>query len=155
MKGLGEKSGFLDELKAMKQRVDLLFAEHFKEAAPESGEERQGVGEWQPLADVFETEEEWCMSADLPGVADDDLQVELAEKYLTIKGRRETHPAFGGSGSSQLECPEGHFCRTFSLPQNVKKDAIQAELKRGVLTVRVPKSASSEASFLKIEVSSG
>jgi HSP20 family protein len=91
-----------------------------------------------PLVDVHETEEEYLVKVDLPGVKTDDVNVEVNDNVLSISGSR----AADVTGQSQLiERPYGSFVRTLTLPQGVDSDAIEAAYRDGVLELRVPKPA--------------
>lgn len=139
----------------MKQRMDMLYS---KSCAREEEEEKTApeaeVASWEPFMDVWESEEEWLVVADLPGVRDEELQVEVLENQLTIAGLRHAVSYPGALRASKIERPEGRFSRTFMLPANAVKEEIQAECKRGVLTVRIPKSRCMQASHHKVIVHS-
>jgi HSP20 family protein len=103
--------------------------------------------------DIWEAEKQWTVTADLPGVQDEDVQVEVAENHLIIRGKRNFTTQPGGR-TTQAERGWGRFCRTFLLPENVQRDAIRAEFKRGVLTVILPRDHDHEIRALKIDVRS-
>jgi HSP20 family protein len=92
-----------------------------------------------PLVDVHETDDEYLVKVDVPGVKADDVNVEVNENVLSIWGTR------GGAdemGQAQLvERPYGSFVRTLTLPQGVKSDSIEAGYQDGVLELRIPKPA--------------
>jgi HSP20 family protein len=91
-----------------------------------------------PLVDVHETEEEYLVKVDLPGVKADDVSVEVNESVLSISGSR----AADETGQAQLvERPYGSFVRTLTLPQGVDSDSIAAGYQDGVLELRIPKPA--------------
>jgi HSP20 family protein len=91
-----------------------------------------------PLVDVHETEEEYLVKVDLPGVKADDVTVEINESVLSISGARVAEE----SGQAQLvERPYGSFVRTLTLPQGVDSDSIEAGYQDGVLELRIPKPA--------------
>jgi HSP20 family protein len=91
-----------------------------------------------PLVDVHETEEEYLVKVDLPGVKSDDVNVELNENVLSISGSRVAEE----TGQAQLvERPYGSFVRTLTLPRGVDSDSIEAGYQDGVLELRIPKPA--------------
>jgi HSP20 family protein len=91
-----------------------------------------------PLVDVHETEEEYLVKVDLPGVKGDDVNVEVNESVLSISGSRAAEEI----GQAQLvERPYGSFVRTLTLPQGVNSDSIEAAYQDGVLELRIPKPA--------------
>ena len=91
-----------------------------------------------PPVDVHETEEEYLVKVDVPGVKSDDVNVEVNENVLSISGSR----AADETGQAQLvERPYGSFVRTLTLPQGVDSDSIEAGYQDGVLELRIPKPA--------------
>ena len=91
-----------------------------------------------PPVDVHETEEEYLVKVDLPGVKADDVNVEVNENVLSISGSRVATE----TGQAQLvERPYGSFVRTLTLPQGVDSDSIEAGYQEGVLELRIPKPA--------------
>lgn len=96
------------------------------------------VSGFTPLVDVHETEEEYLVKIDLPGVRADDVNVEINDNVLSISGSRVADE----SGQAQLvERPYGSFVRTLTLPQGVDSDSIGAGYQDGVLELRIPKPA--------------
>ena len=91
-----------------------------------------------PLVDVHETEEEYLVKVDLPGVKADDVNIEVNENVLSISGSRVAEE----TGQAQLvERPYGSFVRTLTVPQGVDSDSIEAGYQDGVLELRIPKPA--------------
>jgi HSP20 family protein len=91
-----------------------------------------------PLVDVHETEDEYLVKVDLPGVKADDVNVEVNENVLSISGSRVADE----TGQTQLvERPYGSFVRTLTLPRGVDSDSIEAGYQDGVLELRIPKPA--------------
>jgi HSP20 family protein len=102
-----------------------------------------------PLLDVRETNEEYIVMADLPGVKSEDVSVEVNDQVLTISGSRS--PVETGEAQT-TERPYGSFVRSLTLPAGVDNDSIAAECTDGVLTLHIPKPA--EAKPKKITISS-
>ena len=91
-----------------------------------------------PPVDVHETEDEYLVTIDLPGVKSEDVNVEINDNVLSISGARVADE----TGAAQLvERPYGTFARTLSLPQGVDSDSIRAGYHDGVLELRIPKPA--------------
>jgi HSP20 family protein len=91
-----------------------------------------------PLVDVDETEEEYRLKVDLPGVRAGDVNVEVNENVLSISGTRVAQE----TGHAQfVERPYGSFVRTLTLPQGIDSDSIEADYENGVLELRIPKPA--------------
>lgn len=103
-----------------------------------------------PYVDVFENEQEILVVADLPGVAREDLSIELDENELTIEGRRKPHTE---GTSLSAEYRPSDFRRSFVLPQGIDRDKVDAQLAAGVLRLRLPKAEALRPR--RIEVRSG
>ena len=147
----------IEQLHTMKQRMEVLFSESFKtgKAEPDVPESAAHSEAWEPLMDVWEAADGWFLVADLPGVADKDLHVELAEKQLTVRGNRATSPEHEKMKAIRLERPAGAFSRTFALPEDAQEDSVKAELRHGVLTVAVSRNCAPQATSQKVPVHTG
>jgi HSP20 family protein len=94
---------------------------------------------WLPAVDVWETEQELVLSFDLPGIAEDDIAVELEDNVLTVSGRRERTAEHSNDRFYRFERRHGAFSRSVTLPAGVEEGDIEADYTNGVLEVRVPK----------------
>ena len=144
----------LNELHSMKRKMDALYRETLTVEDAECSAEPADTVDWQPAIDIWQTSREWILVADIPGVPDSELQVQVVENKLTIQGRREAFPGRDGAEPLQMERPAGFFSRTFMLTKDIQKDSICAEFKRGVLTVVIPKVPPHGGSPHKIAVQS-
>ncbi|MGA2025998.1 MAG: Hsp20/alpha crystallin family protein [Syntrophobacteraceae bacterium] len=143
----GDKD-FLDELKAMKERMEDLFMSSFEPGTAGKGK-RQKPEDWVPMSDIVDSGKELVYSIDLPGVMEHDVQVECKADRLWVSGLRKNDLPKGEA--FRVERPRGAFSRVFKFPCPVDEDGIQAEFKKGVLTISVPKS-SPECRAHRIEV---
>ncbi len=107
---------------------------------------------WAPSVDVKETEEEFIIHVDLPGVKPEDVDLQVTGDTVVIKGERKFEQEQEKEGYHRIERSYGSFQRAFTLNTPVKADAISAGLKEGVLTVKLPKAA--EARSRKIDITS-
>jgi HSP20 family protein len=105
---------------------------------------------WVPPVDVVETQDELVYSFDLPGVAEDAIDVELHDDTLTVTARREQAHERSEDGFYRLERRFGTFARTLGVPRGVSPEAVKADLKDGVLEVRVPKPESTKPRRIRI-----
>jgi HSP20 family protein len=96
-------------------------------------------GAYLPAFDIKETANGYVFVADLPGVKQEDLDINLTGNRLTITGKREMEERKEGENFFSSERTFGNFSRTFSLPEGVDSNGVNAELKNGVLTLTVPK----------------
>jgi len=99
---------------------------------------------WTPPVDLYETPAEYVLSAELPGLTRDRIEIHAEETRITIRGARSSSPGreIPCEHYHRVERGHGRFSRTFALPEPIEVDAISADLKDGVLTVKIPKSHS-------------
>jgi HSP20 family protein len=95
---------------------------------------------WTPAVDLYETADRFVLSIELPGLKRDQIKIELQHEILTVRGERGVHHEEGAQ-FHRVERGHGPFTRTFSLPQPVDADRVQADFRDGVLTVIIPKLA--------------
>jgi HSP20 family protein len=110
---------------------------------------------WAPAVDIYETENELVVKADLPEVSEKDLDVRVENNTLTVRGERKFEKKVEEENYLRVERTYGAFSRSFSLPNTVNNEAIQADYKNGVLTVTLPKRAESKPKQIKVNVSNG
>ncbi len=113
------------------------------------------AGIWIPAVNVEEAADELLLTAELPGMREEDINVDIESNILTIRGeKRETRDdADEGHRYHVQERRHGSFHRAFTLPWSVEADAIRADFDSGVLTIRLPKAP--EAKSRAIEITSG
>lgn len=140
----------LHDLVSLQDRMNRLFEDASQRRASEAdkSDELEGA-DWYPAADVYETDGEYTVAVDLPGIDRAMLDISLDDNRLTIKGTR------AGQDSTQHrgECPRGNFLRTFSVPSSVAQNEIRADYKDGVLQVHLPKRPERKAQRVEIKVS--
>ncbi|HVY25369.1 MAG TPA: HSP20 family small heat-shock protein [Polyangiaceae bacterium] len=112
----------------------------------------QGLATFAPDFEVKETKESFVFTADMPGVAEKDLQVQLSDNRLSISGKRESEKTEQNETYYATERSYGSFTRSFILPEGVDADKAHAQLKNGVLSIAIPKRP--EAQPRKIAVQS-
>jgi HSP20 family protein len=94
---------------------------------------------WLPATDLIESETHYVLRADLPGVSEEDINVELDSDVLTISGERKAEQQDRQAGYHRVERSSGSFRRSLRLPEGVDAEAITARFDRGVLEVSIPK----------------
>jgi HSP20 family protein len=112
--------------------VDRLFDAFFGSGERESRR-------WLPPMDLVEAEDHFVLKADLPGLSEGDVSIEVQDGTLTISGERKAEHEARERGWYRIERSFGSFSRSLTLPDGVDPDAISAEFDRGVLAVRIPK----------------
>ena len=108
------------------------------------------TSDWTPAVDIKETEKEFLIHADIPGVEPDAIDVHMEDGLLTIKGERSSETKEERDGYKRVERHHGTFYRRFSLPDTANADEISAKSKNGVLEITIPKQE--KAQPRKIEV---
>jgi HSP20 family protein len=141
-----EKNPIIMQLKNLKNRMDTIFQENFGMGDHTDPAEPKDVPSWTPHVDIMEGGREWLLIADLPGVREEDVQVEVLENQIVISGSRTALPPIGERRALRAERPGGAFSRTFRLAPTAGPDNISARLSRGVLTVTIPKGEASSQS---------
>lgn len=109
------------------------------------------VAAWRPAVDLTESEEEYRLTAELPGMSADDIEVEVREGDLILHGEKEIKEEKEEEDYHVTERSYGEFYRRFTLPSSVDAERIRAEMDDGVLTVRLPKTE--KESGRKIQIS--
>lgn len=120
--------------RTLRSEMDRLFDDFFGMTPA-----RTAGTMWAPAVDVREDEHNFYVTADLPGMKKEEIEVELENSLLTIKGERRFERREDKENFHFVERSYGNFYRSFTLPKNVKGDAITAEYKDGVLSVMIPK----------------
>jgi len=108
---------------------------------------------WNPRVDVYEKDNHFIVKADIPGMNEKDLNVEIDNQIMTISGTKEEEHETKEKNYHQIERNYGSFCRTVSLPENIETERINAEYKQGVLTVTLPKNKETISKKIQVKVS--
>ena len=137
------------ELNSLQQEMNRLFSSFFDTpAGPGNG----GARRWIPAMDLVETDDHFVLRADLPGLSEEDVHIELEDNVLTISGDRKTEHEERKEGYYRVERATGTFRRSLTLPEGVDADAIQATFDKGVLEVRIPKPEERKPRRVQIQV---
>lgn len=113
-------------------------------------DELEGLAGWKPAVDVKENDKEYVITADIPGVEPNDVDVRLEGNTLTVSGERKTEERDDRNGYRRVERFEGSFYRALTLPDASDAEQVEASAKDGVITIRIPKSAGRQAKRIKI-----
>jgi len=108
---------------------------------------------WNPKVDIYEKSGSVVVKADVPGIEEKNLNVELENNILTISGVKEEEHETKEKNYHRVERNYGSFCRSITLPDSIVPDKIEADYKKGVLTVNVPKSKESIPKKVTVKVS--
>jgi HSP20 family protein len=140
--------GRVPNFNALQEQVNKLF-----EGAFNGQGEHSAITSWAPAVDIYETENELVLKADLPGVSEKDIDVRVENNMLTVRGERQFETKVKEDDYLRVERTYGSFSRSFGLPNTVNTEGIAAEYKNGVLTVQLPKRAESKPKQVKVNVS--
>lgn len=108
---------------------------------------------WAPAVDILETENELVLKADVPGLEMKDIDIQLENGTLTIKGERKFEREEKNKGYHRLERSYGSFVRYFTVPESVDVEHVKAEYTSGVLTITLPKKEIAKPKAIKVQVS--
>jgi len=138
------------DLVATQDRFNRLFNEAL---SPLFDSTSTGAGTWAPAVDVFETDQNVVIKAELPGVDPKDVEIRVEDGTLYVKGERKLENEVKEENYHRIERSYGSFMRTFPLPRSVDADKAAAEYKNGVLTLTLPKREEAKPKTIKIAVS--
>ena len=110
---------------------------------------------WVPAMDLVEAEDHFLLKADLPGLGEDDVKIEIRDNALTISGERKAEDVHSERGWYRVERSFGQFSRSLTLPEGVNADAVEATFDRGVLEVRIPKPEQRKPRRISIKSTNG
>ena len=126
------------ELNTIQNEMNRLFNTFFDQPN-QTGRGNGTTRRWLPPMDLVETTDHYVVRADLPGLSDGDVNVQLEDNVLTLSGERNAEHKGEQEGYYRLERAFGAFSRSLTLPDGVDPDGVQAHFDRGVLEIRIPK----------------
>jgi HSP20 family protein len=136
------------ELDSLQGDMNRLFDRFFEGRAPEGASRR-----WIPAMDLVETEDALVLRGDLPGMSEDDVNIEIKDNVLTVSGERKSDHEEKGEGFHRVERAVGSFSRSLALPTGIDPEKVEAKFDNGVLEVRIPKPA--EAQPTRVQIGKG
>ena len=140
------------DLASLQDRIDRLFEDSFgRLRGPATSEALEG-SLWSPAVDIVETDNEIVLRADLPGVEPKDVDIQVQNGTLTLKGERKFESDVKEDNFRRIERVYGSFARSFALPQAVDPESVAAEYRNGVLEVKLPKRPEAKAKQIKVAV---
>lgn len=174
-------------MRRMQEDMDRVFGQFFGSPSGSSGTPSQagafaGMQQWAPNVDISQTDKEWCIEADLPGVKQDDIDVNVQDHYLILRaelrpeeepqgqqaqgqqGQPATGQAHNGHGNKEQQPQRqyhhrerrwGYFERMVPLPENVDENKVSCDFQNGVLTIHLPKAEPQTPQGRKIPIGAG
>lgn len=137
------------DLMSLHERMNTMFNEFFAGGSGDR-EEDAAEGTWSPAVDIHETEDDIILKCELPGMKQVDIQIEIRENVLTIKGERMQESEAEKDNYHRVERAFGAFHRSFTLPGAIKQEKVKATYKEGVLKVAMPKAEATKPKRIKI-----
>jgi HSP20 family protein len=137
-------------LNSLQDQVNRLFEDTVSRGRSGNSD----LATWAPAVDIYETEQELVVKADLPEVEENDIDLRVENSTLTLRGERRFQNEVSQDHYLRVERAYGTFTRSFSLPNTVNTEGIRAEYRNGVLTVHMAKREESKPKQIKISVSS-
>jgi len=137
------------DLVSIQDRMNKLFEQTLSRSR---GEEGVSATTWTPSVDIYETTDSIVMKAELPGVAREDIQIQIHENTLTLKGERRFAKDVQEESYLRIERAYGSFHRSFTLPSVVRQEAIHAVFRDGVLELTLPKAEGTKPKRISIDV---
>ena len=132
---------------SLQEQINRVFGD----VVGRTGEE-SNLTPWAPEVDIYETENELVVKADLPDVNPQDLDIRVENNILTIRGERKFDSKVNEDNYLRIERSYGLFSRSFSLANSVKSEAIKADYQNGVLTLSIPKREEAKPKQIKVNV---
>ncbi len=140
----------LRELSTMQERMNKLFEDVMR--SPNRADEGFAVAAWAPAVDIYETDKEIVMKAELPEMQEKDIEIKVEDNILIVSGERRMAKEVKEENYHRIERSYGNFNRSFTLPRTVDREQIKASYKDGVLTVLLPKKEEVKPKQIKIDV---
>jgi HSP20 family protein len=135
------------DLITIREKMNRLF----EDAVTSRGEEKDMMSSsWSPSVDIFETENELVLTAEVPGIDEKDIEIKLEDNTLTLKGERKFEKETKEENYHRIERAYGSFYRSFTLPSYINQDKISAEHQNGILKVIMPKQTELKPRNVKI-----
>jgi HSP20 family protein len=142
-------SSFREEMNGL---IDRAFGRGFSDLP---GFGRFGAGQMAPSVDLHETDKEYSLTAELPGLDEKDIDLSVHEGVMTLKGEKRYEKSGEKNKARIVERHYGSFQRVFTLPSDVDDEKITAKFGKGVLTVTMPKRAGAKPASRQISIGKG
>ena len=140
------------EITSIQSEMNRLFNTFFD--TPTGGNGGTTARRWIPAMDLVETDDHFVLKADLPGLSEDDVHIDVEDNILTVSGERKAEHEDKREGYVRVERSYGAFRRSLTLPEGVEPEAVSASFENGVLEIRIPKPEQRKPRKISIGVSS-
>jgi HSP20 family protein len=141
------------EIDSLQGEMNRLFASYFDTPTTRPNDNGTTTARrWVPAMDLVETREHFVLKADLPGITESDVHIEVANNVLTVAGERKAEHEDKHEGYYRLERATGAFSRSLTLPEGIDPESVRATFENGVLEVRIPKPIEVKPRRVQIDV---
>jgi HSP20 family protein len=131
----------------LREKMNRLF----EDAVTARGEEKDMISStWIPSVDIYETENSLVLTAEVPGVDENNIEIKIEDNTLSLKGERNFEEETSEENYHRIERSYGSFYRSFTIPRNVDQEKIKAEHQSGVLRITMPKKPESKPKTVKV-----
>jgi len=137
---------FRDQI-ILQERMNRLFGEAF---SPITEKNELKGGSWNPSVDIYEIDNELILTAEIPGLDEKDIEIQIEDNNLSIKGEKQFATETKEENYRRVERSYGSFCRSFSLPGHIDQEKIKADHENGVLKITMPKKKELKPKTVKI-----
>ena len=138
------------DLLTLQDRMNRLFDESVRNVKP--GDEALSSAIWSPAVDIYETDDEVVVKAELPEINQKDIDIQIENNTVTLRGERKFNKETKKENFHRIERAYGPFSRSFSLPGTVDQEKISADYKDGILKISMPKRAETKPKQIKVAV---
>jgi HSP20 family protein len=139
------------DLLGLQERMNRLFDDSVRNVR--QGDEALSTSVWTPPVDIYETENEVIVKAELPEVNQKDIEIQVENNTLTLRGERKFDKEVKQENFHRIERSYGTFARSFTLPATIDQEKIRADYKDGILRVVMPKREETKPKQIKVAVS--
>ncbi len=137
-----------NELEEIQNSINKIFDDSLFKKGKKN---RKELGYWEPAIDIIETKDKYKIKAEFPGIPKDDIEINVSDNVLTIKGEKKQEKEEKDANYYRTERVYGLFQRQLVLPPDVDADKIKANYKNGVLEIEIPKGEKAKPKKINIE----
>ena len=135
------------DIVTLREKMNRLF----EDAVTARGEEKDMISStWAPSVDIYETENSLILTAEVPGIEEDNIEIKIEDNTLSLRGERKFEKETKEESYHRIERSYGSFYRSFTIPRQVDQEKIKAEHDNGVLRITMPKKPESKPKTVKV-----
>jgi HSP20 family protein len=138
------------DLLSLQDRMNRLFDESVRNVKP--GDEALSSAIWSPAVDIYETDDEVVVKAELPEVDQKDIDIQIENNTITLRGERKFNKETKKENFHRIERAYGAFSRSFTLPGTIDQERIRADYKDGILKISMPKREETKPKQIKVAI---